>query len=169
MRASTGNAVAAIAVPMNSAKRGDVVHVVAVGQPHAQRRAQAQRQDDRAERHANAQPLAAPDEAQVHLVADDEHEEDQAESASAVSGAIRLRGNSVSVILPWKNVGPSRIPTRISPITGGWPMRLASVPSSLARMMMMATSASSSCVLLRLRLMVPRVDRMATCAGASRT
>ena len=58
---------------------GHVVQVVAVGQPHAQRRSQGQGQEDRSGGHTHRDPLAAPDEAQVHLVPDHEHEQDQAD------------------------------------------------------------------------------------------
>ena len=83
-------------------------------------------------------------------------------SASAVSGEIRLVGNSALVIAPWKNVGPSRIPARISPSTGGWPRSLAAVPSSRAKMMMNATSASSSWTSLRLMVRPPPRSRHLT-------
>ena len=55
-----------------------------------------------------------------------------------------------------QNVGPSRIPARISPSTGGCPSRLAAAPRSLARMMMIATSARSSWTSLRLILGPPQ-------------
>ncbi len=54
-------------------------HVVTVGQPDPQQRAEDQGQGQRAGRHPEGDALAAPDEAQVHLVADHEHEQQHAE------------------------------------------------------------------------------------------
>ena len=53
------------------------MQVVTVGQPHAQGRAESQGQGYRADGHAEGGALATADEAQVHLVADDEHEQDE--------------------------------------------------------------------------------------------
>src|ERR1700722_17733703 len=83
-------------------------------------------------------------------------------SARAVSGGIRLVGNSAFLIAPWKNVGPSKIPARISPSTGGWPRSLAAMPSRRAAMMMNATSASSSWTSLRLMVGPPPRSRHLT-------
>ncbi len=58
---------------------GDVGQVVTMGQPHPQRRPEDQRQGHRSGRHAEGDPLAAPDKTQVELVADDEHEQDETE------------------------------------------------------------------------------------------
>src|SRR5579859_4062407 len=76
-------------------------------------------------------------------------------SARAVSGEISGFGNRAWVMCAWKNVGPSRIPAKISPSTGGCPRRLAMMPSSLARMMMIATSAKSNWTALRLMVRPP--------------
>ena len=64
--------------------------------------------------------------------------------ASALSAGLMVIGNSASVIFPSNKVGPNRMPAMISPITGGWPTRLAAMPNSRASRMMMARSTRKS-------------------------
>ena len=65
--------------------------------------------------------------------------------ASALSAGLMVIGNSVSVTFPSNKVGPNRMPAMISPSTGGWPTRLATMPHSRASRMIMARSARKSC------------------------
>src|SRR5215467_1188929 len=64
--------------------------------------------------------------------------------AIATSAGFSVMGNSAEVIFPLAIVGPSRTPATISPSTGGWPIRLAAMPSSRASTMISARSNSSS-------------------------
>jgi hypothetical protein len=67
-------------------------------------------------------------------------------TASVLRNEVIVAGKRCLEMSPWNSVGPSRMPARISPSTGGWPIALDAAPSSRASSRITATARKAVAV-----------------------